>query len=347
MAEALFLCQRIGASSYIDGVHTILINSDDAGIQQATASIGFQQNPAAGNSLQIENTTYTFVSVLADANDVLIGVDFDATAANLVAAINGDAGEGTTYGTGTVANSDVTVAYSSPNLTFTAIADGSFGNNEEFFFSEDNIFIATVDRMSGGTPDREAEADLQFTSGAPTNGETLQIGSITYTFVDTLVNAYDVLIGTETETIVALNNAIVGSTSAQGSTVGNGTVAHPDVTAANVADILTLTNLVAGYDTDRLDADGSFKSVGTVLISTTAAMSITSVRGARTAGGTLSDTGSEASAACNRAFGVDIFPDNYFNSFTQVDDLTSGPLAADQSGYIFSGNADATFASGV
>lgn len=44
------------------------------------------------------------------ANDVLIGINASATIDNLIAAINKAAGEGTTYGTGTVAHTQVTAA---------------------------------------------------------------------------------------------------------------------------------------------------------------------------------------------------------------------------------------------
>jgi hypothetical protein len=63
------------------------------------------------------------------ANDVLIGVNAEATIDNLVAAINHAAGEGTTYGNGTIANTYVSAAKStSSTMTATAKVKGVSGN---------------------------------------------------------------------------------------------------------------------------------------------------------------------------------------------------------------------------
>lgn len=72
---------------------------------------------------------YTFKTVLATAYDVLIGASESDSLNNLVAAINGAAGEGTLYGTGTLANFDVT-AVRMPTLQVMAIANtaGAVGN---------------------------------------------------------------------------------------------------------------------------------------------------------------------------------------------------------------------------
>lgn len=50
---------------------------------------------------------YTWKAALTTAFDVLIGASLNASLANLVAAINGGAGSGVVYGTGTTANNDV------------------------------------------------------------------------------------------------------------------------------------------------------------------------------------------------------------------------------------------------
>lgn len=73
---------------------------------------------------------YTFKTALSGAaNEVLIGANLTASRDNLVAAINGAAGAGTTYGTGTVAHADVSAAPSSTDaLTATAKAKGTAGN---------------------------------------------------------------------------------------------------------------------------------------------------------------------------------------------------------------------------
>ena len=87
------------------------------------------QNAAADETVTIGGQVYTFKTSLSAANQVLIGADDNATCANLVAAINGAAGAGTTYGTGTVANTSVTAAAASNVVTVTAIIPGTVGNS--------------------------------------------------------------------------------------------------------------------------------------------------------------------------------------------------------------------------
>lgn len=73
---------------------------------------------------------YTFKTALASAFDVLVGVSGAASLANLIAAINHTAGEGTTYGTGTTANNDVaaTLLPTSGQMLVTALVPGTAGN---------------------------------------------------------------------------------------------------------------------------------------------------------------------------------------------------------------------------
>lgn len=78
----------------------------------------------------IGGQTYTFNTSLTNtANNVLIGADVTAMAANLASAINAGAGAGTTYGTGTVANAYVTATSALGVLTVTAKTAGSSGNS--------------------------------------------------------------------------------------------------------------------------------------------------------------------------------------------------------------------------
>jgi hypothetical protein len=69
--------------------------------------------------------------VNAVANEVKIGADANTTLANLKAAINGAAGVGTTYSTGTVANADVVagaISTGAHTLTVAATVAGQAGN---------------------------------------------------------------------------------------------------------------------------------------------------------------------------------------------------------------------------
>ncbi len=64
----------------------------------STTVLDLATNPTAGDTIRIQLATFTFVSTLGTTpGNVLIGADANATALNLVAAVNGAAGAGTTY----------------------------------------------------------------------------------------------------------------------------------------------------------------------------------------------------------------------------------------------------------
>jgi len=96
----------------------------------ATKALTFTGQPSADETVTIGGQVYTFKTTLAAANDVKIGTDVEASRDNLVAAINKGAGEGTTYGTGTVANAYVTAtATSTDKVTATAKTAGAAGDD--------------------------------------------------------------------------------------------------------------------------------------------------------------------------------------------------------------------------
>ena len=77
----------------------------------AYAFIGSNGNIADGDEVEIGTVTYTFRNTVSSAYDVKRGSTSRISKDNLIAAINGSAGEGTLYGTGTDAHPDVTAAY--------------------------------------------------------------------------------------------------------------------------------------------------------------------------------------------------------------------------------------------
>lgn len=83
-----------------------------------------------GDTFTIGGVTYTLESGVIDAAyEVLIGATDSDTIDNLIAAINGAAGEGTLYGTGTEPNPYVTAAAGAGDtMTVTAIVPGANGN---------------------------------------------------------------------------------------------------------------------------------------------------------------------------------------------------------------------------
>lgn len=84
---------------------------------------------ANGDTVTIGGVTYTFVTTLAVAYDVLVDISDSATLDNLVAAITAGAGAGTKYGTGTVAHPTVTAAAGAGDtVDVTALTAGVSGN---------------------------------------------------------------------------------------------------------------------------------------------------------------------------------------------------------------------------
>lgn len=108
--------------------------------------------PTDGDTVTLGATTYTFVDTLtvpAEANEVVIGtaaVSLD----NLQAAVNGAAGVGVTYSTGTVANTQYTATTNTAtDQTFRAIVLGTAGNA---FVSTVSAVTLTFPAVTWATP---------------------------------------------------------------------------------------------------------------------------------------------------------------------------------------------------
>ena len=124
---------------------------------EAKGTLSFTANPTAEETVTVGSVTYKFVSDLAAANDVLLGDSAAATAANLVAAINGAEGAGTTYGEGTVANAAATAALTVDVVTVTAVAAGASGNSVALESTSGSVDASGATLTGGGasaeTPD--------------------------------------------------------------------------------------------------------------------------------------------------------------------------------------------------
>lgn len=117
----------------------------------ATASVAFgATNAVANDTVSIGGQTYTFKAELTaatTANEVLIGSDSAASAANLAAAINKGTGGGTKYGSNTVKNAwaVASIGTTTTTVTLTAAISGAAGNNIALSAS-----VATATAFSGG-----------------------------------------------------------------------------------------------------------------------------------------------------------------------------------------------------
>lgn len=107
---------------------------DDTGVEApyiaASNVLTLTANFANGETVSVDGTTYTMESVFSDtADSVLIGADANESIDNLVAAINGDAGEGTLYGTGTTASANTSANnIDNDQLKVSADTPGTAGN---------------------------------------------------------------------------------------------------------------------------------------------------------------------------------------------------------------------------
>lgn len=126
------------------------------GNAKATSTLTSDTNATtSGKVIVIGNKTYTIRTSLSTgptvANEVLRGANAAATLTNLKAAINGAAGAGTTYSTGTVAHTQVDAGtLTATTLVVTAKLGGTQGN--AFATTTDETTLSWTDTtMAGGT----------------------------------------------------------------------------------------------------------------------------------------------------------------------------------------------------
>ncbi len=111
--------------------------------------------PAAGDTLTIGGTTYTFRAALSAgptvANEIHIGTTAAATLNNLAEAVNGGANIGTDYSTGTAANATVSAVASGTTVTLSAKTAGVAGNATVLTAGAGNTGLVTISPgFSGG-----------------------------------------------------------------------------------------------------------------------------------------------------------------------------------------------------
>lgn len=133
----------------VRGLENVIVSDGPAGTQ-ASGTITFAGNPTAADTVTLGTTTYTLVSALTGANDVLIGATAADTAANLAAAINAGPGVGTVYGAGTVMNPDASATVATATVTAKARTAGTAGNSIALTKAGTNINVSGA-TLTGGT----------------------------------------------------------------------------------------------------------------------------------------------------------------------------------------------------
>jgi flagellin len=200
----------------------------------------------AGSTVTVGAQTYKFVAALSGAaNEVLVG-SLAVSLTNLSAAVNGAAGAGTQYGTGTATNSSATAIGGATTIAFTAITPGLAGN----------AIVSTVTNGTGGAGNTFGGAT--FSGGAAAvaapsaaAGDTVTVGTQTYTFVTNLSStptANEVVVGNSELVSLANLAAAVNGGGGSGATYGSPTVANTLARATASATSVVFTALTGGVN---------------------------------------------------------------------------------------------------
>jgi len=124
----------------------------------------------AGETVTIGDRTYTFRSTLTGvANEVLIGASAAVSLDNLKSAINGTAGAGTTYGTGTQAHSSVSATTNSDTeQTVEFFKVGTEGNAYATSTTGENAAWGAETLENGAEPNYLLSNTITFAAGPQT-----------------------------------------------------------------------------------------------------------------------------------------------------------------------------------
>ena len=190
--------------------------TDSATAAAATGTLTLADNAAADETVVIGDRTYTFKATLTAANQVKVGATASDSIDNLIAAINGAAGAGTTYGTGTVAHALVTAAAGAGDtMVVTAKTKGTAGNS-----------IASTETMgdgswgaanlAGGVDPTASEFTTAFTAAVNSAGIGIAAVRATANAVVIYASKIDQLTASATtETLSGSNNAWSAATLAR------------------------------------------------------------------------------------------------------------------------------------
>lgn len=188
--------------------------------------------PDDGDRVTVDGITYTFRTALTNTvgapYEVLIGASAAAALDNIKSACNASAGEGTTYGTGTLAHPTVTAeANADTTQEFTAKRFGTYANG--FITTESSAHLAWDDTTLGGA---------SATPGVNNVPNEVLIGANAAASLDNLKSA-------------------INDTGTEGTHYSTGTAAHPEVTATTNADdsqIVAAIDMAVGEDIGTTEA---------------------------------------------------------------------------------------------
>lgn len=194
--------------------------------------------PDDGDTVRIGSQIYTFKTTLSTnptvANEVLIGVSAAAALDNLKSAINGSAGAGSTYSTGTVAHPDIE-ATTNTDTTQVVVARnwGTQWNDEPTLESSDHLSWGGTTLAGGVAPVK-----------------------------------YEVLRGASAAATLDNLKAAINDSGTEGTHYSTGTVAHPEVTAEANTDTTQVVQAISynsGNSIATASDDANFTWGGSVL----------------------------------------------------------------------------------
>lgn len=208
--------------------------------------------PVSGHVVVIGATTYTYRTALSTGptipNEVLIGASASIALDNLKSAVNGTAGIGTTYSTGTVKNASI-IAFTknSTTILFVANVPGTAANSLATTTNDSHLsWAATTLGGSGATQvgvvpetftistNGYAQTLLTSNATAPGDGDYVEFGNTRYTFktaLSIIPVPFQVLIGASAS--IALDNlkSAINATTGAGTTYSSNTTKNADVQA--------------------------------------------------------------------------------------------------------------------
>jgi hypothetical protein len=126
-ADTVAAFQAAGTNSPLDDRYL------ESGLPKAQGILTLAANASDGDTVTIDTDTFTFKTTLTPtAGEILIGATANDSLSNLAAAINGGAGAGTLYASGTTTTGNYTAENATPavnQMTATAVLGGTGGNS--------------------------------------------------------------------------------------------------------------------------------------------------------------------------------------------------------------------------
>lgn len=136
----------------------------------AQGSVSFSGNPADGDSVTVGETTYTFKTEMAAANDIKLGSSQSDSISTLVKVVNGTGASGTDYYAGTTTpNASASAVSSGSEVTVSAKTAGAAGNSVALAATGSVMSVSGSTLEGGAVSSVLPTVACVFTAGAEDN----------------------------------------------------------------------------------------------------------------------------------------------------------------------------------